>query len=77
MELLYYTLPIAFLTFTLLLFTREKTQKMEYFKRTSVLFVIGLIASCIAFPLFGPIFGFSSILLNAVVLGTLVEFKEK
>lgn len=65
------TLILAFI----LMFTREKNNKLDYLKRVGAIFFIGMGAAMLAFPLYGPIFGSTAIFLNSVILGTLLEFK--
>lgn len=69
-------LIILILAFALM-FTREKNTKLDYLKRVGVVFSIGICSAMLAIPIYGPIMGFSAIFLNAVVLGTLLQFKNK
>jgi len=68
---------VGIIVYLSLLFTREKYTKKDYTFKVVVFVLIGLASAMVSVPLYGPIFGFTSIILSSVILATLVEFKSK
>ena len=72
------TLPLipSLILFLILLFTREKNTKKKYSIKVCAFFAISIVASNVVLPMYA-LFGIGCMLFNAVVLGTIFDFKEK
>lgn len=57
----------------ILFFTKERK---TYVCNVAILTLCGLFFSMIAFPLYGPVFGCTSILLNSIVMGAFVDLRK-
>lgn len=68
---------ISVVVFLVLLFTRERNNKMKYFTNTCLIFVVCQLCTAMSMPLYGNLFGLTSIALSSVVLATLMDFKGR